>query len=452
MSRRCPAPAVFVYAESSEQVSKFAHLWPVEYSDPGYHDSFQFLGNCLTMPHKHALVILQFIILGVVAGGAAGWIWGEAMLQIEWLGKLFLDTLKMLIIPLIFSAVISGVASMGDIRKLGRLGGYTVSYYLLTTGIAVGIGLVAVNLLRPGDGLNGTFGDISENIAAKQDVGMSDIILSMVSPNLIASAAETQLLPIIVFAILLSAALTTLGRSGEHVIEFFNGFNEAMMKLVTWIMYFAPVGIFSLIAARLGKAGGGDGFLKEIEAVGMLIVTVLSGLGLHFLVLFAILILLGGRGLPFLIAMLRALFTAFGTASSSATLPLTMECARESKLDPRAVRFVLPLGSTVNMNGTALYEAVAAMFIAQAYGIELGLGQQTIVLVTATLSAIGAAGIPEAGLVTMVIVLKAVGLPLDGIALLLSVDWFLDRFRTSVNVWGDAVGAAVIDRVINKKS
>lgn len=400
------------------------------------------------MPHKHAIIILQFIVLGVVAGGVSGWIWGEAMLQVEWLGRLFLDALKMLIIPLIFAAVISGVASMGDIRKLGRLGGYTVSYYLLTTGIAVVIGLAMVNLLRPGDGLNGSFGEIPANVASKQDVGLTDILLSMVSPNLVSSAAETQLLPLIVFAILLSAALTTLGRTGEHVIEFFNGINEAMMKLVTWIMYFAPIGIFALIAARLGKAGGGEGFIREIEAVGMLVVTVLSGLGIHFLVLFAILVLVGRRGIPYLIGMLRALLTAFGTASSSATLPLTMECARESNIDRRAVRFVLPLGSTVNMNGTALYEAAAAMFIAQAYGIELGLGQQTIILVTATLAAIGAAGIPEAGLVTMVIVLKAVGLPLDGIALLLSVDWFLDRFRTSVNVWGDAVGAAVIDRVL----
>lgn len=221
-----------------------------------------------------------------------------------------------------------------------------------------------------------------------------------------------------------------------------------MMKLVTWLMYTAPVGIFALIASRLGQAGGGEAFLDEISAVGLHIVTVLSGLGIHFVVLLAILVLLGGRGPAYLAGMMRALLTAFGTASSSATLPLTMECAREQGIDRRAVRFVLPLGSTVNMNGTALYEAAAAMFIAQAYGIDLSIGQQAIIMVTATLAAIGAAGIPEAGLVTMVIVLKAVGLPLEGIGLLLSVDWFLDRFRTSINVWGDAVGAAVLDRFL----
>jgi Na+/H+-dicarboxylate symporter len=258
------------------------------------------------------------------------------------------------------------------------------------------------------------------------------------------------LLPLIVFGILFSAALTTLGARGARVIEFFDGVNEAIMKLVTWLMYFAPVGIFGLIAARLGAAGGGDAVANEIAAVGWHVVTVLSGLAIHFVVLLAILFLVAGRGWGYLVNMLRALMTAFGTASSSATLPLTMECARENGVDERSVRFVLPLGSTVNLDGTALYEAAAVMFIAQAYGVELGFGAQAVVFVTATLAAIGAAGIPEAGLVTMVIVLNAVGLPLEGIGLLLTVDWFLDRFRTSINVWGDAVGAAVIDRLLRR--
>jgi Na+/H+-dicarboxylate symporter len=348
----------------------------------------------------------------------------------------------MLIIPLIFAAVISGVASLGDIRKLGRLGGLTLVYFVSTTVIAVLIGLVAVNLIQPGQGLAFDSAELPGSVAVGHEVGASDILLSLVSPNLVASAAETQLLPLILFAIMISAALTTLGKTGEHVIEFFNGINEAMMKLVIWLMYLAPAGIFALVASRLGEAGGGDAFVNEIAAVGWHIVTVLSGLAVHFVVLIGVLVFVAGRNGTYLVGMLRALFTAFGTASSSATLPLTMECARENGVDKRAVRFVLPLGSTVNMNGTALYEGAAAMFIAQAYGIELGLGQQIIILVTATLAAIGAAGIPEAGLVTMVIVLKAVGLPLEGIGLLLAVDWFLDRFRTS------AVGAAVVHRFL----
>jgi len=394
------------------------------------------------------MILLGFIIASVVAGIGAGWIWGPAMEQVAWIGTLFLNALKMMIIPLILAAVISGIASLGDVRKLGRIGGATLLYYFSTTAIAVLIGLIMVNIIQPGVGLQLGNGDIPQKILGKEDTGISDILLSLISPNLIASAAETQLLPIIVFAILFSAALTTIGERGAHVIRFFDGINDAMMKLVIWLMYFAPVGIFALVAGRLGKAGGGEAFLGEIMAVGWHVVTVLSGLAIHFIVLFLILIFIAGRGFDYLLTMLRALLTAFGTASSSATLPLTMECVRENKIDERAVRFVIPLGSTVNMDGTALYEAAAVMFIAQAYGIDLGIGQQAIVFITATLAAVGAAGIPEAGLVTMIIVLKAVGLPLEGIGLLLAVDWFLDRFRTTVNVWGDAVGAAVIHRLL----
>lgn len=400
------------------------------------------------MPHKHAAILLGLIVVGVIGGGLCGWFFGPAMTNVAWLGTLFLNALKMLIVPLILAAVISGIASLGDVRKLGRLGGVTLIYFAGTTAIAVLIGLIMVNLIQPGAGLQLSGGVVPERVQGKEDTGISDIVLSMVSPNLIASAADMQLLPIILFAILFSAALTMIGPKGQQVIAFFDGVNDALMKIVIWIMYFAPIGIFALVADRLGQAGGGEAFLVQLRGVALHVVTVLSGLAIHFVVLMAILIFIGRRGMDYLVTMLRALFTAFGTASSSATLPLTMECLRENKVDERAVRFVVPLGSTVNMNGTALYEAAAALFIAQAYGIELSTGQQIIVFITATLAAIGAAGIPEAGLVTMVIVLNAVGLPLEGIGLLLAVDWFLDRFRTTLNVWGDAVGAAVVQRFL----
>jgi solute carrier family 1 (high affinity glutamate transporter) protein 1 len=400
------------------------------------------------MSHKNALILLGLIVVGVIFGILSGWYWGEAMVSVSWLGKLFLNALKMTIVPLIVASVITGISSLGDVRKLERLGLITLAYYILTTSIAVLIGLVMVNIIQPGVGLELNQAVLSEEIIDKKEVGVADIILSLVSPNLIASAAETQLLPIILFSVIFSAALTTLGDRSRIVFDFFDGFNEAMMRLVIWIMYLAPIGIFALIASRLGKAQEGGSFWNEISAVGLHIVTVLSGLFIHFIVLFLILIFIAKKGHGYFINMLRALLTAFGTASSSATLPLTMECVREANVDERSVRFVLPLGSTVNMDGTALYEAAAVMFIAQAYGIDMSLGQQAIIFVTATLAAIGAAGIPEAGLVTMVIVLHAVGLPLEGIGLLLAVDWFLDRFRTSINVWGDSVGAAVIDRYL----
>ncbi|MGE0667820.1 MAG: dicarboxylate/amino acid:cation symporter [Sphingomonadales bacterium] len=400
------------------------------------------------MDHGHAKVILYTIAGGVLLGAGIGWFAPDLGVSLKWIGDLFLTALKMLIVPLIFAAVVSGVTALGDIRKLGRTGGITVLYFVVTTGIAVAIGLVMVNLIQPGVGIQIGDGSIPERVAAKQDMGATDILFQIIQPNLVESAANTQLLPVILFAVLLGAALTTVGRSGGQVIDFFNGFNDAMMNLVIWLMYLAPLGIFALVAARLGTAQLEGGFVREVSAVGLHVVTVLSGLGLHFLVLVAIMLFIARRGWRYLFGLGRALLTAFGTASSSATLPLTMECAREEGIDPRAVRLVIPLGSTLNMNGTALYEACAALFIAQAYGVPLGMEHQIIIFITATLAAVGAAGIPEAGLVTMVIVLNAVGLPLEGIGLLLAVDWFLDRFRTTVNVWGDAVGAAVVHRVL----
>lgn len=399
------------------------------------------------MSQTHALTLLVLIIIGAIGGVIFGWYAGEAASQISWLGTLFLNALKMTIIPLVIASIISGIGSLGDIRRLGKLGGYTVVYYTLTTGIAVLIGLLVVNWVQPGAGVQLTEASVPEHILEKQGTGISDIFLSLISPNLVSAASQTQLLPIIVFAILFAMALTTVGEKSKPVFALFDGINEAMMKLVIWIMHLAPIGIFALIAARLGSVGGGEQFMAEIKAVGLHVVTVLTGLFIHALVLIAIMVFIARRGLDYLIGMARALVTAFGTASSSATLPLTMECARENRVDPKAVKFVLPLGATINMDGTALYEAAAVMFIAQAYGYDLSLAQQAIVFITATLAAIGAAGIPEAGLVTMVIVLTAVGLPLEGIALLLAVDWFLDRFRTTINVWGDSVGAAVIDRL-----
>jgi len=403
------------------------------------------------MSHKHAMIILYLICASVILGLLAGWFFGRDILVIEWMGTLFLNALKMTIIPLIMAAVISGVASLGDVRKLGRPGGLTMLYYVATTFIAVAIGLFFVNFLQPGAGVERTIEAASAGAAVAESTGgkgVVDIMLSMVSPNLVASAVDLQLLPLVFFAVVFGAAVTVIGKQGEPVIAFFDSLNGTMMTIVGWIMYFSPIGVFALVATPLGEAGGGPAFMATISAVGGYVATVLIGLSVHAVVLFAILVLIGRRGLTYLKDVMRALLTAFGTASSSATLPLTMECAQEHGLHERSVRFVLPLGSTVNMNGTALYEAVAALFIAQVYGIDLSMTDQIIVALTATMAAIGAAGIPQAGQVTMLIVLSAVGLPAEGIGLLLSVDWFLDRFRTTVNVWGDAVGAAVMNKTM----
>ena len=390
--------------------------------------------------------LLWAMLIGIVAGGISGYFWGPEMQSVAWLGTLFLTTLKMLIVPLVAASVITGVAGLGDVRRLGRLGGITIAYYLCTTLIAVSIGLVMANLWQPGVGV-----PLGEGFAvpkpAAGDVGITDLILSLVSPNIIGAAAEMKLLPVIVFCIAFAAALSTLGERGRPVFDFFDGLNEAMMRLVEWVMYFAPVGVFALIAAKLGAAGGGAAFSAELAGLGKYALAVISGLFTHAVVLCLLLWLLARRPvLEYLRHLATALMTAFSTASSSATLPLTLEAVQNAGVPENARRFVLPLGATINMDGTALYEAVAALFIAQAYGIDLSFGQQLLVLLTATMAAIGAAGIPEAGLVTMLIVLNAVGLPQEGIGLILAIDWFLDRCRTTINVFGDTVGAAVVGR------
>lgn len=397
---------------------------------------------------QHHNKLLWAILIGALAGIFSGWFFGYAMQSVAWVGKLFLDLLMLTIIPLIVAAVITGITSLGDIRKLGKLGGFTLLYYFSTTAIAVLIGLIMVNIMQPGIGISELSDIIPDKVIAKGETSIGDIIGSLIKPNLVAAAAETQLLPIILFCLAFAAALTTIGDKAKTVIHFFDGLNDVMMKLVIWIMYLSPIGIFALIASKLGATGGGEAFWQEMSSVGWYIVTVIIALAVHSMVLLLILITFSRRGRDYIVDMLRALLTAFGTASSAATLPLTMECAIEAGVDKRAVKFVLPLGATVNMDGTALYEAVAVMFIAQAYGFELDMTAQVIIFITATFAAIGAAAIPSAGLVTMIIVLTAVDLPKEGIGLLLAIDWFLDRIRTTVNVWGDSVGAAVIERVL----
>jgi Na+/H+-dicarboxylate symporter len=394
-------------------------------------------------------IILIGILVGMIAGGLCGWFFGERMESVKWLGDLFLNALKMIIVPLIVASMITGIGNLGDIRKLGRTGAWTLVYFLSTSGISVVIGLILVNLLHPGAGMSLAGVETPEAVMGKE-LSLISVIIGMVPQNIFKAAAENDVLPLIVFSLFFGGVVNTLGERGKPVIAFFEAVNEAVMKMVHIILYFAPIGVFGLIAYRLGKAGGGELFWTALAKLVTYAGTVILGLLIHGIIILPILLWLFGRRNPFRYAynMAAALTTAFSTASSSATLPLTMECVEEHNgVSNQSASFVLPMGATINMDGTALYEAVAAMFIAQAYGVPLALPQQVIIFFTATLAAIGAAGIPEAGLVTMVIVLKSVGLPLEGIGLLLSIDWFLDRCRTTVNVWGDSVGAAIVDAI-----
>jgi Na+/H+-dicarboxylate symporter len=393
-------------------------------------------------------IILAGIFAGLILGVLLGWTMGPRAVMFAWLGELFLRALKMIIVPLIVASMIVGITSLGDVRRLGRTGLVTVTYYLVTTALAVIVGLILVNIIQPGVGAIQAAAT-PQQIEQTAEFSFLDVILGMVPENLFVAAANMNILPLILFSLLFGAVLTTIGERGAPLVRLFEVVNEVIMRLVHLIMWFAPVGVFGLVAGKLGEVGGGAAFVEELVKVGKYALTVMIGLFFHALVILPALLSLLGRRSPwtYLRNMIPALTTAFSTASSSATLPVTFECVESSnKVSSSSADLVLPLGATINMDGTALYEAVAAMFIAQSYGIQLGLGEQLLIFLTATLAAIGAAGIPQAGLVTMVLVLQSVGLPLEGIGVILSIDWFLDRWRTTINVWGDSVGAAVVER------
>ena len=407
-------------------------------------------------PHRLLIALLIGILGGALLGGLAPE-WGKA---VQFIGDLFLRALFVMVVPLVISSMIVGVSSVGDVRKLGGLGVRTIGFFVITTGLAVLVGLLLVVIIHPGtpflQDLSETTQEPVHSISQTMDKKpttiaelLRSIMMSLVPNNLFTAMVNAEVLPLIIFSLVFGSVLTTLGERGQFVIRFFEGANEAIMGMVHIVMWTAPMGVGALIAGRLGGAGGFSGFWPQFMQLGAYAATVILALMIHGMVTLPLLLQWFGKQhvWTYVRNMGTALTTAFSTSSSSATLPLTMDCVIGGHgISKRIASFVLPLGATINMNGTALYEAIAAMFIAQTYGIELGLGEMIIIFLTATLAAVGAAGIPEAGLVTMVIVLKTVNLPLEGISLLLVIDWFLDRCRTSVNVWGDAVGAAVIEQ------
>jgi proton glutamate symport protein len=384
-----------------------------------------------------------WILIGIGLGALTGLIFREAIVpSADLLGNIFLRLLKMIIVPLIFTSITSGVLGLGTSKNLGRLGLKTLVYYLGSSMIAILTGLLLVNLIHPGVGVElGLTAVVSQDQLATTN--LKDILSRLIPENPIAAMAQDEILPIIFFCILLGIFITKSADKYRNVLtDFFNAGFEVMLKITHFIIGFAPIGVFGLVARIVATTG-----LEVFRSLGLYFVTVLGGLIWHYLINLPILIVLFSRRNPFqhLKNMGAALLTAFTTASSSATLPLTMECAEKNAgISNKISSFVLPLGATVNMDGTALYECVAAIFIAQAYGIELSFMDQSMIVITALLASIGAAGVPMAGLVMMTIVLKAVGLPLEGIGLILAVDRLLDMVRTSTNVWSDSCGTLII--------
>lgn len=427
-------------------------------------------------------------MMGVVGGVIFGLVlrtraepWTEReVMYVAYAGELFLRMLKALILPLVIPSLITAVGSL-DLSLSGKVGGRAIGYYMGTTFLAVILGVVLVTTIHPGVVTDdkGTSKVESRNVTTPDT--LMDLIRQMFPPNLIQATMQqyrtsliypgsfsnksgkvrdpddmttwafkgewsngSNILGLVFFAIILGIALAKLGEKGKPLLNFFTSLADAMMVITTWVINLAPVGVFFLIGGQV--LGMGD-FGTVLMQLGWYFTTVLTGLFIHGLIVLPTIYMIICRELPFKFIwnMTNALTTAFGTGSSSATLPVTIGLLEEKNgVDARVCRFVLPIGATINMDGTALYEAVAAIFISQVNGMSLGLGQIMAIAITATAASIGAAGIPQAGLVTMVMVLETVGLPPEDVTIILAVDWLLDRFRTAINVLGDSIGAGIV--------
>ena len=388
------------------------------------------------------------ILIAIVVAIIYGVVFPEYVGYISWMGDLFLRALKMIIVPLIFTSIVTGVANIGNAENLGRLGFKTLSYYLLTTTFAILTGLVFVNLFQPGVGADLGFSQQVEGLSTATD-SFGETILNIIPTNIFGAFAGGNILGVIFFSILFGFFLTQISEKPQkQLLGFFNALFDLIMKITMFIIKFTPLGILGIVSKVVAEQASDTQALFAVGGrLGLYMLTVIVSLGVHAIITLPLILKFIGKINPLahFKALRTALLTAFSTSSSSATLPLTMEAVEHNAgVSNKVTSFVLPLGATVNMDGTALYECVAAMFIAQAYGVEMGALQQLIVVITALLASIGAAGIPMAGLVMITIILSAVGLPLEGIGLILAVDRILDMLRTTTNVWSDSCGAVVI--------
>ena len=388
------------------------------------------------------------ILIALILAVIFGMIFKDKVIYISWIGDLFLRALRMIIVPLVFSSLVSGVANVGSSENLGRIGLKTMSFYFVTTLIAIMIGLFLVDFIRPGVGVDLGFSQKIEGLDAVNRP-ITETLMNIIPTNIISALAQGEMLAIIFFAILFGTYMNKAEEKNKiFLTDLFAAIFDVMMKITLFIIKFTPIGIFAIVARVIAEqASDLDALMNILTRLGLYAMTVSMALLIQGIIILPLFVKIFAKVSPikFIKAMSTPLLTAFSTSSSNATLPLSMDAIENKVGVSRLISsFSLPLGATVNMNGTALYECVAAIFIAQAYGIELTVGQQLIVVLTALLSAVGSAGIPMAGLVMMTIVLSAVGLPLEGIGLILAVDRLLDMGRTTINVFGDMCGAVVV--------
>ncbi|XP_026320425.1 excitatory amino acid transporter 3 [Hyposmocoma kahamanoa] len=438
--------------------------------------------RCLAFLRGNLLTLLT--IIGVVSGTLLGWSlratgheWSRReVMYFQYPGELFLRMLKCLIVPLLVSSIVSAIASL-DLSLSGKVGLRAIVYYMTTTVCAVMLGIVLVTTIKPGKDPDYKQPNVTKVI--KKETLTTDTLLDLIRnvfpENLVQATVATyrskltfdkndtkaikghletykiegeyqtgsNVLGLVCFSIVLGITLGKMGEKSRPLQNFFHSLSEAMMIITSWVIWMSPLGVFFLVTAKIMEI---DSFQELIGRLGLYFMTVLLGLFLHGFGTLSVLFILTTKKLPcrYIAKMGQVMATAFGTASSSATMPITIGCCDEMGLDPRITRFVIPIGATINMDGTALYEAVAAIFIAQLRKVEMSFGKIVAVSVTATAASIGAAGIPQAGLVTMVMVLDTVNLPAEDVSLILAVDWLLDRFRTTINVVCDALGAIIV--------
>ncbi|MDN3525397.1 dicarboxylate/amino acid:cation symporter [Halomonas sabkhae] len=383
----------------------------------------------------------QKILAGLALGVLAGALMGEQASLFKPIGDIFINAIKMLIVPLVFSTLVVGITAMRDPQKMGRIGARTIALYLLTTAFAIAIGLLASWIFQPGVGLDMTF---ESGVEAKEAPSLTEILVGLVPQNPIDALANGNILQIIVFAIGLGISLTLIGEKGEPVVKVFESFADAMVKLTNIVMAFAPFGVFGLIAHVSGNYG-----LEVLLPLAKVIGVAYLASALHVLLVYSGLLALIGRLNPlrYLQGILDALVVAYSSASSSGTLPVSLRCARNNLgVSEGVAGFVLPVGATINMDGTAIYQGVVAVFIAQLLGVDLSMADYGMIIVTGTLASIGTAGVPGAGLVMLSIVMAQIGLPLEAIAVIAGIDRILDMARTSVNVAGDLMVTTLVGK------
>lgn len=397
------------------------------------------------------------ILIAMLLGVAFGVFCHSYVGYISWIGDIFLRLLKMIVIPIVFSSMIVGVASIGNQGGLGRIAGKTFAFYVSTTIVATIIGLLFVNILKPGVGSSlVSQAQSAAQVASAEKISLGERIINIVPSNIFETLTQGDLLAIIFFAILFGYFVTQVGeKSRTIVIDFFQSVFDVVMKITLSIIKLAPLGVFSIVAKMIAQQAGDMAKLMEIaQSLGMFLLIVWLGCMIQFFVILPATVYFIGKENPWkhMKKMSTAILTAFSTCSSGAALPISLKDSQEKcGISNKIASFTLPLGATINMNGTALYEGVAVIFIAQVYGVEMTLIEQVIVLVTVLFSAIGAASIPMAGLVMLSVAISVAGLPMEGIGLVLAVEQLCDMPRTATNCYGDMCGAVVIAKSEGEK-